>query len=219
MIEQQEDHTWAIVNRSEGYQYDRDAALINCENVVGLGEDGVVKSCLSTSSDYGIIKQILDTDFVRTAVPDILSIGLGFSASAGPNTTTCVDLTWVLRGPQASLFPMVTTTIGFGAGNPGADGTINIGKSWMLGNPNNLKRKMVETQAFSNLGFNDNVVSAFGSVSEGVGPSIGITLNYSNDLMGNKFFGIQANIGIGAQPGLGLIGGSYNTIINYDFAK
>ena len=126
MIEQQEDHTWAIVNRSEGYQYDRDAALINCENVVGLGEDGVVKSCLSTSSDYGIIKQILDTDFVRTAVPDILSIGLGFSASAGPNTTTCVDLTWVLRGPQASLFPMVTTTIGFGAGNPGADGTINL---------------------------------------------------------------------------------------------
>lgn len=40
----------------------------------------------------------------RTAVPDFLSVGVGFTGIAGPGGGSSIEANWVLRGPEASFY-------------------------------------------------------------------------------------------------------------------
>jgi len=226
-IEQQDDQSWAIVNRSGGYQYDRDADLSGWSNVVGMGDDGVVKSAISLASDYSFawqcVADVWNSPNVRGVIPDFLSLGIGFSASGGPNSNSSIELNWVLRGPEAFFAPLITVTQGFGVGTPSADLTLNIGQSWYLGSANNLKRSMLETRSYDATTIGTPMQSGYVSIAGGVGPSIGITANMSSSqdsITGNCIIiGVQKNLGFGGQPGISIAGGGFNTIIIKDFAQ
>ena len=222
-IEQQEDKTWAIVNRSEGFQYDRDAGLARLDNVLGMGDDGVVKSAIGLSSEYSFagqsISNIWNSGFVRSCIPDFYSVGFGFSGSGGISTISSIELNWVLRGSQASILPIITVSQSIGAGTVSADATINIGKSWYIGNPNNITRNMVQTSTFG-----DQSYGAYGSITFNCVPSVGVTFvnSYSpgsGSIPFQVISGYQLSIGAALSPGASASCGTSNTFILYDFAK
>ncbi|MFY0255836.1 RHS repeat-associated core domain-containing protein [Chitinophaga sp. 30R24] len=80
----------------------------------------------------------------RAVVPDIVNAGVGFSGVFGVGAGTSVELNWVLRGPEASIKPVITTTETV-AGGFSVDATLNLGGASYLGPVSDINRGMLQT--------------------------------------------------------------------------
>ena len=124
-----------------------------------------------------------------------------------------IEANWILRGPEASFLPVITTTQNVGAGFE-VDATLTIGKASYLGPVNEISRDMLQTS------IQDGQVSTWGSAGLAAGGKVGLTGSYSPTTTGNGIVGQQVNIGVGLPAGpipANVAGGFSNTFKLYDF--
>ncbi|SIT14307.1 RHS repeat-associated core domain-containing protein [Belliella pelovolcani] len=217
-VEQESDGSWAVNNRKEGASYFRDSSLDGLD-VVGRRDDGVIKSALVLAQPYDEItataSEIWNSPIARSYVPDFISIGGGFTGIAGVGGGTSFEANWVLRGPESSFLPAITTTQSVGGGFS-VDATLNIGRANYLGPVRDINRGMLQTS------IQDGQVSIWGSGGVAAGGKIGVTGSWSPTSTGYGIIGGQVNIGAGLPAGplpANAAGGVSNTFILHDFYR
>ncbi|NLN25699.1 MAG: hypothetical protein GX163_08655, partial [Bacteroidetes bacterium] len=200
------------------HTYYKDSSLDDFD-VLGRGEDGVIKSVLLSNKKYNLFNEMAsdawNSDLARTYVPDFISIGGGFSGIAGIGGGTSMEANWVLRGPEASMLPVITTTQSIGAGYS-INATLNIGGANYLGPVKDINRMMLQTS------IQDGQVSLWASGGLTAGGKIGINGSWSPTPSGHGIIGRQINIGGGLPMGPVPINGASgvsNTFIIKDFYK
>jgi hypothetical protein len=156
-----------------------------------------------------------NSPMARAYVPDFVSIGVGFTGIALVGGGTSLEANWVLRGPEASLLPAITTTQSVGGGYS-IDATLNIGRGNYLGPVNQINRGMFQTN------IKDGQVTVWGSGGLTAGGKVGVSGSYTPINLNSGVLGVQVNIGVGLPfgplPGNGA-GGVSNTFTFYDFYK
>ncbi|MBX7151977.1 hypothetical protein K1X84_10080 [bacterium] len=92
-----------------------------------------------------LFSSLWNSDWMRSRVPDFITISYGFSgiASVGAQVNV-VDFNWVTRGPEASWKPMLTNTAGIGAGW-NIDLGYNVGGANYMGPVGEIRRSMIPT--------------------------------------------------------------------------
>jgi RHS repeat-associated protein len=153
----------------------------------------------------------------RSQIPDFTAIGLGFSGIAGFGGVTSFELRWVLRGPEASLLPMVTTTQSIGMGwNYGA--TVNIEGINYYGPVDEIRREMMQTITPVAGGSFPTIWGSFGMQPIG---NLGLTIHNTYwEKTGRYLWGGELNVGFGFSPvGFYGSGGVSNTFILYDWYR
>ncbi len=156
-----------------------------------------------------------NSPLARAYVPDFVSVGGGFTGIALVGGGTSLEANWVLRGPEASLLPAITTTQSVGGGYS-IDATLNIGRANYLGPVNEISRSMLQTS------IGDGQATIWGSGGVAAGGKIGVTGSYTPTDGGYGIVGGQLNIGAGLPAGplpANAAGGVSNTFILYDFHK
>ena len=130
----------------------------------------------------------------RILVPDIISIGVGFTGTAGTGTETSFELNWIIRGQDASLIPVLTTTI-----TPGVcyqtDATINIGGYRYLGVVNGLKKEYLKTT------IGKSRAGIFSSIGGDMLGKLGFTASWTPTPNGYGLIQTEVNVGVGLLPG------------------
>lgn len=157
---------------------------------------------------------IWNSPVARSFVPDIVNVGVGFSGIFGIGAASSVELNWVVRGPEASLMPILSTSEYIGGGFS-VDATVNIGGSVYIGPVSNLKRDMVSTSLA------DRACGWFGSLGLTELGKIGVTLN-ATPINNSILVGGQVNIGAGLPMGPVPLNGTmgvYNTYVLKDYYK
>jgi len=156
-----------------------------------------------------------NSPMARVYFPDFVSVGGGFTGIALVGGGTSLEANWVLRGPEASLLPAITTTQSVGGGYS-IDATLNIGRANYLGPVNEISRSMLQTS------IGDGQATIWGSGGVVAGGKIGVTGSYTPTDGGYGIVGGQLNIGAGLPAGplpANAAGGVSNTFILYDFHK
>jgi hypothetical protein len=163
----------------------------------------------------GMIASAWNSPFTRAYIPDVITIGAGFNGIVGVGAGTSMELNWILRGPQSSIKPILTTTQTVGGGYS-VDATINVGGSTYLGPVSEIQRGMVETSIKDGY--------ATGVVSGGVAAlgKLGGTVTYTPTAKGYGIVSFSVNVGAGLPAGelpVNASGGLSNTWILHDFNK
>jgi hypothetical protein len=204
-IQESGDGTYAINNKRESTSISNDKDF------------GVMTGALVTENKT-LSNRIADSwnsPTARTAVPDFVSVGAGFSGVVGIGGGTTFDLNWVTRGPEASFYPVISTSQSVGGGYS-VDATINIGRANYLGPANEISRSMIQTI------IEDGQASVWVSGGVAAGGKVGITGTYTPPSTGYGIVGGQLNIGgglpAGPLPG-NIAGGVSNTFILKDFYR
>jgi len=217
-IKEQNDGSWSVDNKRDGFTYFKDQSLDDF-NVLGRGEDGVIKSALLSNKKYNHFNEMAsdawNSNLARTYAPDFVSLGGGFSGIAGVGGGTSLEANWVLRGPEASFLPIITTTQSIGGGYS-IDVTLNIGGANYLGPVKDINRMMLQTN------IQDGQVSMWASGGLTAGGKIGASGSWSPTVSGYGIIGRQINIGGGLPVGplpINGAGGVSNTFIIKDFYK
>ena len=83
---------------------------------------------------------------MRTHIKDVVTIGVGFSSILGVGNIGSIEMNFIVRGPHASLKPIITTTQGIGAGG-GVDIGWFVGGQNYCGSLNDLSPDMLETNS------------------------------------------------------------------------
>ncbi len=134
----------------------------------------------------------------RVSVPDIISIGVSYNAiyGVGPGGAGG-KLNWITRGPDASLWPVVTTSVNSGVGFD-IDATLDIGGYNFLGPVDGISKDFLNTNYNENGGF--TTYTSFGIAEGG---KIGLTFTAEETGTGKligRFFNIGAGIPVGPLP-------------------
>jgi RHS repeat-associated protein len=95
---------------------------------------------------------IWNSPIARYYVPDIVSIGGGVTAIGGLGNSTSVEMNFILRGPEASIKPMITTSLRIGVGF-NVSATLNLSRTNVIGPVSSIRRSFVITNSFKS---NDN---------------------------------------------------------------
>lgn len=167
------------------------------------------------SLDYTGIFSDWDGAFWRGMVPDFASIGIGYMDIMGEGFGQSLELQWVLHGPEASGWPVLTTTTSVGAGYE-VDAAISIGASRYTGDASRITRSMLETNSA-----NGDVPGTWGSAAVSAGIFGGIQGNLGRQAAaGGWIYGGAVNIGLGLPLGdvpFNAATGVNNTFILKDF--
>lgn len=161
--------------------------------------------------------QIWNHPLVRAQTGDIIHIGVGYSGIAGIGAGSSIDANWILRGPGASVYPVMTVTQSFGAGYS-LDATVNVGSTNYIGPVEDLSRTIVNTDTF---GAGD-LPTVWGSAGLSAGGKLGGTVNVTQVTGGGVLVDRTLNAGAGLPLGpvpLNFSGGVSNTFTLRDFAK
>ena len=217
-IQQQDDGTWAVVNRKENIQYSRDHSLDGIENVIGRDESGVTQSIVVYANKSNFItaemSYIWNSPAARWIVPDIVNVGVGFSGIFGVGATSSIELNWVVRGPEASLIPILSASEYVGGGFS-VDATVNIGGSVYIGPVSHINRGMVST-SIANGDFGGFL--SFGLTELGKIGVTGSAAPTGNSLLVSGQINFGAGLPMGPVPVNGAVG-AYNTYVLKDFSK
>lgn len=90
------------------------------------------------------ISNVWNSRLGRFYIPDVVSIGGGFGFAKFLGAGYSNEFNWILRGPEASIYPIWTTTANVIVG--GASGfSINVGGATYLGPVSEIDRTIVET--------------------------------------------------------------------------
>ena len=162
------------------------------------------------SGGGGWLSDAWNSTIVRGIIPDYVHVGVGFVGIAGCGAGTSFELNWVLRGPQASIKPLITTTVTVGGGYQ-IDATLNIGGSRYLGPVSEIRRDFLQTS------ISDGQAGIFGSGGVSALGKIGLTGTWTPTATGYGLFQTEVNIGVGLTPGPNGAGGASNTFILRDF--
>lgn len=152
----------------------------------------------------------------RTLIPNIISIGVGFSGIAGIGAGSSVELNWITHGSEASWKPIITVTQQVGAGYA-IDATMNLGAVSFSGSVDDITRSMVDTKTAEN----GDIPTFWGSSAVSAAYNIGATGTYT-PLDKGYLSGGQLNFGAGLSAGpipINGAGGLSNTWVIYDFGK
>lgn len=125
----------------------------------------------------------------RSQVPDIISLGLGFTNIVGVGNSTSIEANWITRGAEASIIPVFTISESIGLGFD-LDATVNFGAASYSGPVHEISRNMLTT----NYGNGDLAVWTSGAFAEGV--NIGATT--ATTPMRNNELHISTEINFGA---------------------
>ena len=159
------------------------------------------------------IEWLWNTPAMRLIIPDMISFGGGWNAMAGIGSSESVEFIWLLRGPEASYLPAITTTVALGAGFS-IDATANFTVMSYTGPVDNLSREMFET----NIAKGD--VTYWASIGAAEGGKLGFTGSITPQANGHMIIGRELNLGaglpMGPVPVNGAVGVS-NTFILHDF--
>lgn len=150
----------------------------------------------------------------RMIVPDFLAIGVGFNGIVGVGGASSVEFRWVTHGPEASWKPMITVTQSIGGGYS-VDATLNIESANYIGNVNNIRRRMMQTNTFTG-----DIPTIWGSAGVATGGKIGATGYITPNVGGSVIIGRELNLGVGLPAGpfpVNGAGGTSNTWILQDF--
>lgn len=139
-------------------------------------------------------------------MPDYIHIGVGFVGIAGVGTGTSIELNWVVRGPEASLKPILTTTVTPGGGYQ-VDATLNIGGSRYLGPVNQIRGDFLQTS------IGNGQAGAYLSGGLSALGRFGFTGTWTPTATGYGLLQTEVNIGLGLAPGPNVAGGASNTFI------
>ena len=132
---------------------------------------------------------------MRALIPDFISIGAGFTGIAGVGAGTNLELNWVLRGPEASVLPILTASQNIGGGFS-IDATLNLEGVNYLGTVNEINRRMIHTRSE-----NGDFPTLWGSADFTAGGKLGVTGAYTPTTTGYGLIGRQLNIGVGLPVG------------------
>jgi RHS repeat-associated protein len=161
-----------------------------------------------------------DSDLLRW-IPDIITVGGGFSGIGIIGAGTSVELNWITRGPDASLLPVLSTTQSLGGGYS-IDATVNLGFSYYIGPSNEINREIIKT----NIGEGGVTYWAGGGLSAGgkLGGTIGYTPATSPTPSGSigSLVSLTGSFGVGLPAGplpFNAASGISNTFILKDFKK
>ena len=130
----------------------------------------------------------------RDVIPDVVTLGVGFSGIAGVGGASSVELNWITRGTDASLKPYMTVTEQIGTGYS-IDVTLNIGESYYLGPSKDINKGMLQTSIGS------GKCAGWTSVSLTSGGKIGTTFSVSPSGYTSPVYSSQLNIGLGLPAG------------------
>lgn len=158
---------------------------------------------------------VWNSSYVRSMVPDVISVGAGFNGIAIVGGATSIDFNFVLRGPEASWTrPIVTTTQSIGGGfSIGL--SLNIGGTNYMGDVNNITRDLLETDS------RKGGLTYWGSFGGNVmGGAVGVTGTYTPLFDGSYgAIGRSLNIGVAVPLPGSVAGGGSNTFILKDYFK
>ena len=163
---------------------------------------------------HGWFYNVWNSTAVRLQTGDVFTVGAGYGWIFGIGKGASIEANWILHGPNASLWPIVTTTGADGVGFSG-DATINAGKSFYTGSVENIDRSIVVTDTKGNGDPPTNWVGA-GITEEG---KIGVTVSWTKVPAGGYLIGYQVNVGVGIPAGpvpANLAGGVSNSLMLYD---
>lgn len=91
------------------------------------------------------ISNVWNSRLARFYIPDVVSIGGGFGFAKFLGAGYSNEFNWILRGSEASIYPIWTTTTNVIIG--GASGfSINVGGATYLGPVSEINRGIVETK-------------------------------------------------------------------------
>lgn len=157
---------------------------------------------------------VWNSSYVRSIIPDVISVGVGFNGIVGVGASTNIDFNLVLRGPEASWTkPVVTITESTGAGFS-LNAALNTSGFSYLGSVNDIERKMLQTNV------KDGDVTYWGSFGgNAAGVDVGVMGSYTPTAKGYGIIGRTISFGIGAPVPGKIATGVSNTFILHDFAK
>ena len=145
---------------------------------------------------YNVLAPYLHT----TEIPKAVHIGVGYSAITGTGASGSLNFNFIIRGPQASLNPVITYTQGIGGGMSfGA--VFNVGATNKVGSP-------ILRSDFATRSDKGALPSVWGQGGISVGAKLGVSSNYTS---GGIYSG-ELNIGIGSPTfgsGSGGVSNSY----------
>lgn len=139
---------------------------------------------------------------VRT--PDAVHIGVGYSAIAGVGTKSDINFNFILKGPDASIKPVVTYTLSAGGG-VSFGGGLNFGYTNKIGGP--LLRTDFETRSDKG-----QLPTVWGSAGLSFLGKVGVSGSYTPQSSGG-IYSNELNIGLGAPTfgsGSGGVSNTYN---------
>jgi RHS repeat-associated protein len=192
---------WAI-----GWTHQSQASGVTFHYMV---EDPATVDGLTALWRHPTTRKIWNHPVTRWYIPDFYSIGIGYNGYAGAGGGTSFELNWVLRGPEASLLPIVSVTQSLGVGWD-ADATLNFQQTNYLGPVEEIRASMIETKL---PGVN---VFVDGGIYAGPGGSIGINMEI-DDNTGALLVSRMGSLGLGIPGGHGSMGVS-NTFILHSFS-
>lgn len=151
----------------------------------------------------------------RTIIPDFVSFGVGFSGVVAVGGGTSLELNWIVRGPDASLLPALTTSQNIGIGFS-TDVSFNVGGFSYLGPVSDIQRGFLQTDIREGVYPSLWMSGGFSPVGGRIGGTAEFTKLDKGALLGG-----QLNIGAGLPTGPvpNIAGGVGNTFILKDFYK
>ena len=179
-IEQQQDLLWAAIDNNTNTLYTRDPSLDDLGNVYGR-QDGVIMSPIaypskdiSGSGNSSMSFWGWNGTFMRTLVPDQISIGVGYTGIVKVGGGISYDLNFILRGPEASWKPILSSTQSFGVGySIGA--TINLSSTTYSIPTNEIRRSKIASDLLN------TEMTYFLSGDFSCGEKLGLTVSFNKN--------------------------------------
>jgi hypothetical protein len=138
---------------------------------------------------------------MRNVIPDIITIGGSFDGTFGTGGGAGFHVNWVIRGPEASFWPVFTASTTAGVGWS-VDATIDIGGTTYTGPVNEISRDFLNTNFNVDRGISGYITGGLTEVGK-----IGITATYEKVASG-ELLGKYLNIGLGLSAGPAPINGA-----------
>ena len=206
-IKEQSDGSWSVDNKRDGFTYFKDQSLDDL-NVLGRGEDGVIKSALLSNKKYNHFNEMAsdpwNTPQARLLVLDKISLSLSSSVTAFVGSNTDLSFNWITRGHDANAVPYLTFSAGGQAGGKVmADALIGIGVGYYMTDD---LRNLQKGEASRNLlGWG---IQGSAGIGGGLGGQIIGGTGIANPLDGNyRPTWMSVGISIGPSIGAGSSGG------------
>ena len=175
----------------------------------------VVEGKAPATSDFPILLSLPDI-IGRLIYPDFLTIGVGFDGVVGVGAGTEANLTWVTRGPESSVLPVVSVTQKVAAGYSVSAGVKAEGGTF-LGPSSKIRRGMIETNSAKGA-----MPTLYTSGSIAAGGKLGISASYTPIEGTGGIVSKGVSFGTAAPAGILPVNGSVgvsNTYVLYDFKK
>ncbi len=211
-IKEQNDGSWSIDNKRAGHTYYKDSSLDDFD-VLGRGEDGVIKSALLSNKKYNHFNEMAsdawNTPQARSLIPDKISLSLSSSVTAFVGSNTDLSFNWITRGHDANAIPYVTFSAGGQVGGKVmADALMGIGIGYYTTND---IRNLQKGEASRNLlGWS---FQGSAGIGYGIGGQIRGGVGITDPLNGNyRPTWVSGGVGLGPSIGGGASGGA-----NYTF--